>query len=112
MDELLINAVYEEIDEIKKMDAYINMLELNKKINIELNGLIKDFSKAKEEYERVKEYGPYYMGYQEITNRLSQLREQLESEALVIEYRKNEKIVNDYLAKLNIELIKASRGEI
>ena len=109
MTKELLDATYSEIDEIKNMDAYKRLVELNNLIKVELKDLIKDFNETKSLYE--KENNKYSKNYLELSNKLSNLRIELEKNELVKEYHKCEKEINDYLDKLKREMLKAVRGE-
>lgn len=109
MTKELIDATYDEIEKIKDMDAYKKIVELNERIKIELKDLIKEFNETKDLYE--KETNKYSKNYLELSNKLSNLRIEIESNELVKEYHKYEKEINDYLDKLNKDMLKAVRGE-
>ena len=106
----LLDATYKEVEEIKNLDEYKRLVELNDRIKIELKDLIKDFNETKALLE--KENNKYSNNYKELCNKLSNLRIQLEKEELVKEYHKYEKILNKYLDNLKNEMVKAVRGEI
>ena len=106
----LLDATYQEIDEIKNLDAYKRLVELNETIKVELKDLIKDFNDTKALLE--KEDNKYSNNYKELCNKLSNLRIELENNELVKEYHKYENIINKYLDDLKKEMVKAVRGEI
>ena len=105
----LLDATYKEVDEIKNLDEYKKLVELNELIKIELKDLIKDFNDTKELL--LKEDNKYSNNYKNLTNKLSELRIKIESEELVIEYHKYEKMINNYLDNLKKEIVSAVRGE-
>ena len=86
MTKELIDATYEEIEKIKEMDAYKKIVELNERIKIELKDLIKEFNETKNLYE--KEENKYSKNYLELSNKLSNLRIEIESNELVKDYHK------------------------
>ena len=105
----LLNATYEEIDKIKELDSYKKLVELNNLIKTELKDLISEFQKYKDLLE--KEDNKYSNNYKMITNRLSELRIEIENNELVKEYHKYESIINNYLDNLRKEIVSAVRGE-
>ena len=105
----LLDATYSEIDKIKNLDEYKKLVELNDRIKIELKDLIKDFNDTKELL--LREDNKYSNNYKNLTNKLSELRIKIESEELVIEYHKYEKMINNYLDNLKKEIVSAVRGE-
>ena len=109
MTKELLDATYYELDNIKNMDAYKKLVEINELIKVELKDLILEFNKTKELYE--KETNKYSKNYLELSNKLSELRIRLEAEPLVKKYHEYEKEINDYLESLRIEMLKAVRGE-
>ena len=109
MTKELIDATYLELDNIKDMDAYKKLIEINNLIKVELKDLIFEFNKTKELYE--KETNKYSKNYLELSNKLSELRIKIENEPLVKKYHEYEKEINDYLESLRIEMLKTVRGE-
>jgi len=105
----LLNAVYNEVDEIKNLDCYKELVRLNNLIKIELKDLIKNFNETKNLLE--KEDNKYSKNYLSLTDKLSKLRIELESNSLVKEYRLNESKLNKYLENLKNEMVKTVRGE-
>ena len=109
MTKELIDATYLEIEEIKNMDAYKRLVELNNLIKVELKDLISEFNETKKLYEN--ETNKYSKNYLELSDKLSSLRIELEKNELVKEYHKCEKEINNYLDNLKKEMLKAVRGE-
>ena len=109
MTKELLDATYSELDNIKNMDAYKKLVELNELIKIELKDLIKEFNETKALYEN--ETNKYSKNYLELSNKLSNLKIEIESNNLVKEYHKYEKEIHDYLDKLKADMLKAVRGE-
>ena len=106
----LLNATYEEIDKIKNLDDYKKLLEVNKKIKLELKDLIDEFNKTKLEYEKEMD-NKYSSRYKELSKKLSDLVIKIENEDLVKEYRYYEKKINNYLDNLKKEIISTVRGD-
>ena len=106
----VLNATYEEIELIKNLDAYKELVKTNELIKVELKDLISEFNKTKEEYE-IEQDNKYSTRYKELSQKLSELRIKIESETLVIKYHEYERIINEYLDNLKKEMLMAVRGE-
>ena len=110
MTKELLDATYEEIDLIKNLDAYKNLVKTNELIKVELKDLIDEFNETKKLYEAEMD-NKYSTKYLELSQKLSDLKIKIENEELVKEYHKYETEVNKYLDNLKKELVKAVRGE-
>lgn len=110
MTEELLGKTYEALDEIKSLPAYLCMLELKKRIDVELLGLLEEFKQAKVTFEKAKE-NVYSSEYKKACQNLSSIKETLYTNELVMEYKEKEKAVQSYLDELMHELVVAARGE-
>ena len=106
----VLNATYEEIELIKNLDAYKELVKTNELIKVELKDLINEFNKSKKEYE-IEQDNKYSTRYKELSQKLSELRIKIESHPLVIKYHEYERIINEYLDNLKKEMLMAVRGE-
>lgn len=104
MDNILLNSVYDYIDEIKNSDDYKKLKYLDERIKKELNDLICDYKNKQEKYESIREYHKYYKDYNKICNEYSLAKEKLYNNELVIEYKKYENNIKEKLIKLSDEL--------
>ena len=105
----ILNATYEEIDKIKDLDCYKELVKLNDIIKVELKDLILEFNKTKELYE--KEDNKYSNNYLNLSKKLSELKIEIESNDLVKKYHALEKELNKYLDNIKKEMLMAVRGE-
>ncbi len=96
----VLNNVYKLIDYIKSTNEYKRLNELNDKINIELKDLIKDFKDVEDKYNEALRYGKYHPNLKDYQIALSQAKEKLFTNPMVIEFKELESSFNNTLNEI------------
>jgi len=103
MKEIVINAVYELVDEIKDLKEYKRLLELRKLTDTDplVIKLINEFNNIKIKYDEVSKYGKHHPDLKEVQLALAKTKEQLFTNKVISEYKKLEKEVQKVLDEVS-----------
>ncbi len=99
MEQKLLDAVYNLVDEIKEKKEYIRLLELKKILNTdtEIIELINAFNKDKIKYDEVSKYGKHHPDLKEVRLALTKSKEELFTNTYISEYKQLEKEIQKLL---------------
>lgn len=104
----IIEKTYSLAEEIKNLDIYKEVKELNSLIEKELKNELEDFVIAKEKYYEALKYGEYHPSLEKYSKDLVEKKTILYSKEIVKKYNKKynelQKIVNDILDKIKINM--------
>ena len=114
MDTKLINLAYEVSDEIKAKKDYKRLLELKHYIDNDevIVNLIEKFNKVKIKYDEVQKYGKYHPDLKKVQLSLVEVKEELYTNKIVVEYKKLEKVIQDELDEVSKRIAKAVSDNI
>lgn len=104
MNELLYDKLDEFVEEFTNKEEFKRLKELKKLIDIELKSEIKDFLNANDKLKEASKYGPYYPGLDKLRVDLSNKKEKLYSNPMVIEYLKLERQIQTELDEITNEM--------
>lgn len=104
----IIEKTYSLAEEIKNLDIYKEVKELNSLIEKELKNELEDFVIAKEKYYEALKYGEYHPSLEKYSKDLVEKKTILYSKEIVKKYNKKynelQKIVNEILDKIKINM--------
>ncbi len=104
----IIEKTYSLAEEIKNLDIYKEVKELNSLIEKELKNELEDFVIAKEKYYEALKYGEYHPSLEKYSKDLVEKKTILYSKEIVRKYNKKynelQKIVNEILDKIKINM--------
>ena len=98
--------------EIIDSKEFVELLRLKEEISKTIPNLLEDFKKAKEKYEEVSLYSTYHPDYKKVKLDLVKAKEALYTNELVIEYKKNEKMIQEQMNLASKEILKAISNNI
>lgn len=110
MDDLLLDALYELIDEIKQKDTYVLYKQLEKTILEKYPLEVLAFNQAKDEYDKALGYGKYYPGIEEVKKRMLAARDVLFEHEEMQRYKALELEIDLYLKELSSKLRRTILG--
>lgn len=104
----IIEKTYSLAEEIKNLDIYKEVKELNSLIEKELKNELEAFVIAKEKYYEALKYGEYHPSLEKYSKDLVEKKTILYSKEIVRKYNKKynelQKIVNEILDKIKINM--------
>lgn len=104
MQNELLMALYDMIDNIKNSEDYINYKNLERIIMDKYSKEVFEFNKAKDEYNKALEYGKYYPGLEKIKNNLFDKKKNLYTKDEMIKYKELELKLDLLLEDINREI--------
>lgn len=106
LNEIILDALYALIDEIKSSELYIKYKNLEKIILSKYPNEINSFNNLKEKYQNALEYGKYYPGLDEIKNEFLDAKNDLYLKEEMLEYKKCELEIELKLKEISLKLSK------
>lgn len=106
MDSKLISLTYEACDAFKKRADYKRLLQLKKQIedDLEAQGLISTFLRAKQRYEEAKAYGKYHPDLGKYQKEFQEQKVRLMENPYIKEYKDLERALQKVLDRFSIDL--------
>lgn len=109
MDYEIINIIYDLVDEIKKTDCYKEYKRLESLLENKYVDLIKKLKVIKKELNSLYKYSnEYKLKYQELLN----IKEIFYNDEDYVNYKLNERQINDLLGNINKEIAKSISNNI
>lgn len=114
MEQKLLESVYEFVDEIKSSDSYKRLLILKQTMeeDQELHLLLTAFQKVKVNYDEVSKYGKYHPDLKRVRKELSDVKQQVFTHPVIVEYKVLEKEIQSILNNASKEIADAVSGKI
>jgi cell fate (sporulation/competence/biofilm development) regulator YlbF (YheA/YmcA/DUF963 family) len=93
MKDIVLNLVYDLVDEIKSKEEYIELLELKKVMDSDpyIIDLLDRFNKSKNKFEEVSKYGKYHPDLKQVQLDLAEVKTEVFTNKIIQKYKKMEK---------------------
>lgn len=96
----IVLKTYDLVDEIKSSKVYVDLINLNKEIELKYEELLNEYHRKFEKFEEAFNIGPYYPNYKEILKEYQSIKTKLYYKEEVRNYFKLEEELNKYLEDL------------
>jgi len=106
MKDKVLNLVYDLVDEIKSKEEYIRLLELKKIMDNDpyIIDLLDTFNKSKIKFEEVSKYGKYHPDLKKVQLELAEIKTEVFTNNVIMEYKKLEKELQKILDDTSREI--------
>lgn len=106
MKDIVLNLVYELVDEIKSKEEYIRLMELKKVMDSDpyILKLLDRFKKSKIKFEEVSKYGKYHPDLKKAQLELAQIKTEVFTNKTIMEYKKLERELQKLLDATSKEI--------
>lgn len=106
MKDIVLNLVYELVDEIKSKEEYTRLLELKKVMDSDpyIIKLLDDFKNSKKKFEEVSKYGKFHPDLKKVQLELSEIKTQVYTNKTIMEYKRLEKELQKILDNTSREI--------
>jgi len=106
MKDIVLNLVYDLVDEIKSKEDYIKLLELKKKMKSDpyIVNLLKKFKETKIKFEEVSKYGKHHPDLKKVQLELAEIKTEVYTNEIIKEYKILEKEIQKILDDISRQL--------
>lgn len=96
----IVLKTYDLVDEIKSSKVYVDLINLNKEIELKYEELLNEYHRKFKKFEEAFNIGAYYPNYKEILKEYQSIKTKLYYKEEVRNYFKLEEELNEYLENL------------